>query len=170
MEEVEVRYDGRKAGTLTAEDDGLYTVVRAACRLPEGALYRLTLCGARGSLTLGVLEPEGGVQTLCRRMAQSRVRALGALKRGEAVCSFGLDGGAQWQRVSGAFFSDAGLQAALEACPGARWRGGEVRELALPFDPKRPFPLVTCFCLARVGEVDGEAAVFYRFRGDVPLL
>lgn len=168
--ELVVLYDGQRAGTLTLHFEGLYVRAEAACRLPSGALYRLTLCAAQGTLPLGVLEPENGVQTLRCRLPRERLRALGEPTRGEAMRSFYLDGAAHWQRVDGRFFADAQLQRALEACPDALWRGEGVRELALPYDAQRPFPLVQCFCLARVGELSGKPTVFYRFDAqDMPL-
>lgn len=163
-------YDGQQAGTLTLQSEGLYVSAEAVCRLPTGALYRLALFCAQGSVPLGVLEPEHGMQTLRCRLTRERLRALGELIQGTVMRSFYLDGAAHWQQVNGRFFADAQLQAALEACPGARWRGEGVRELALPYDAQRPFPLVQCFCLASVGELDGESVVFYRFDAqDMPL-
>lgn len=170
MQELAVMYDGRQAGALALQPEGLYVRVKAACRLPEGALYRLTLFGTRGTLPLGVLVPESDTLTLHRRLPREKWRALGEATRGEVTRSFYLDDASRWERVTGRFFADAQLQAALDTCPDARWRGEGVRELALPYDAQRPFPLVQCFCLARVGESDGKPTVFYRFDAqDMPL-
>lgn len=170
QQELAVMYDGQRVGTLTLRGEGLYVLAQSACSLPDGALYRLSLCGARGSVPLGVLEPQRGVYSLCCRLPHARLDALGALTQGSAVRSFFLDGAARWERVTQPFFADTLLQAALNACPGARWRGGDVRELALPYDACAPFPLVQCFCFARVGELDGRPTVFYRFDAqDLPV-
>lgn len=169
MREMPVEFDGRRVGTLTVHEEGLYLAVRAACSLPGGALYRLALCGAQGSLSLGVLEPQQGKHALRCRLPRARLDALGALTHGQAVRSFYLDAAARWERVTQPFFTDAQLQAALNACPGARCRGADTRELALPYAAQRPFPLVQCFCFARVGELDGAPCVFYRFVGDRPI-
>lgn len=163
-------YDGQRTGTLALRFEGLYVHAEAACHLPGGALYRLILHGTQGSIPLGVLEPECGTQLLHCRLPREKLRPLGELTQGEAVRSFYLDDAAHWKHVSGCFFSDAQLQAALSACPGACWRGEHVRELALPYDTQHPFPLVQCFCFATVGELDGESMVFYRFdTQDMPL-
>lgn len=170
MQELAVMYDGRRAGTLTLQGEGLYLRAEAACRLPEGALYRLALLGTRGSLPLGVLEPKHGLQTLHCRFPREKLGKLGEPTQGTVMRSFYLDDAARWARVTGRFFADAQLQAALDACPDALRRGENIRELALPYAERRPFPLVQCFCLARVGELDGKPTVFYRFDAqDMPL-
>lgn len=65
---------------------------------PRDGLYRAFLVGERGELPLGVMEPDHGTLTVCRRIYARDIAALGTLRRGEARLSFRF-GESAWQEV-----------------------------------------------------------------------
>ncbi len=73
--EYPIYENGKRRGTLTVSEDGLYTVFSAS--LPAGAgLYRLWLVGEDRNYCLGLLEPAGDSRVLNRRLSRSAVRNL----------------------------------------------------------------------------------------------
>ena len=142
MDKFPLTADGRPAGELTAQREGLYTWFSARCPLPEEGLWCAWVVGDRGELRLGVLEPEGKQGTIRRRFSGRLTAPLGRLLRGEI------------------------RPAVAKGAQGARTRqAGELRYLALPYDPAKPFPLTTLFCFARLRRIGGEDFVVYAFDG-----
>ena len=75
--EVPILIAGEKAGKLSMERDGLYTVFEA--RLPpDGALTRLWVAGNRQSGYLGLMEPRAEERYLCRRLTSAQLKQLPA--------------------------------------------------------------------------------------------
>ena len=67
--------DGLRAGTLTVTRQGLMTQFAARCEDP-GRLLRLSVYGGGREGYLGVMAPENGALTLCRRLSHSAMEAF----------------------------------------------------------------------------------------------
>ena len=171
MEKVKLYCAGRCLGSVLLRPEGGRTEVRAEMEDPGDGLYRAVLVGEAGEFPLGVLEPEGGRLTLCRRPYSRDVAAVGALVRGEARRSFRFreDGWLEAEEPA-ALFQGAFLRSRLAGIHRA-WRRQreDLLFLALPLEEGRPFPLEALFCLARVEQVEGQLCAVYAFRGEEPV-
>lgn len=172
MDKFPLLLDGRPAGELMTEREGLYTWFSARCPLPEG-LWCAWAVGDRGELRLGVLEPEGRQGSIRRRFSGQLTAPLGRLVRGEVRPAGvrepeGRESAADWKSVPdpAGLFRAPWLRQRLQGAKGvlAR-RSGEVRYLALPYDRRKPFPLTTLFCFARLREIGSSTYVVYAFDG-----
>lgn len=166
MDKFPLMLEGRPAGELTAEREGLYTWFSAHCPLPEG-LWCAWAVGDRGELRLGVLEPEGRQGAIRRRFSGRLTAPLGRLLRGE-VRPAGAGQPEVWEPAPAPerLFRAPWLCQRLKGVQRARTRrAGEVRYLALPYDRAKPFPLTTLFCFARLRSIDGDFYVVYAFDG-----
>ena len=169
MDKFPLLLDGVPSGELTAEREALYTWFTARCPLPaeEGALWCAWAVGDRGELRLGVLEPQGeggGPGMIRRRFSRQMTAPLGRVLRGEARPA-GQREPERWENAAAPerLFRAAWLRQRLRGVqPGlTRKTGDGVRELALPYDAKKPFPLTALFCFARVRSIgEGRWAVF----------
>lgn len=167
MDKFPLMLEGRPAGELTAEREGLYTWFSARCPLPEAGLWCAWAVGDRGELRLGVLEPEGSQGAIRRRFSGRLTAPLGRLLRGE-VRPAGAREPEVWEPAPAPeqLFRAPWLRQRLKGVQGARTRrAGETRYLALPYDKAKPFPLTTLFCFARVRGLGGGAYVVYAFDG-----
>ena len=73
MREYCVTNDGRVLGTVTVQEDGLYTLFCSVCTLEFGNIFRLRLCCGDVTMDLGVLTPENGIFRLQKRMPTKRI-------------------------------------------------------------------------------------------------
>lgn len=166
MDRFPLLLDGRPAGELTVEREGLYTCFSARCPLPEG-LWCAWAVGDRGELRLGVLEPEGRQGAIRRRFSRQLTAPLGRPLRGEARPA-GARGPEVWEPAPAPdqLFRAPWLRQRLKGVRGAlSRRAGETRYLALPYDKGKPFPLTTLFCFARLRSIGAGAYVVYAFDG-----
>lgn len=166
MDKYPLLLDGRSAGELSAEREGLYTWFSARCPLPEG-LWCAWAVGDRGELRLGVLEPDGTQGTIRRRFSGQLTAPLGRLLRGE-VRPAGAKQPEVWEPAPDLdrLFRAPWLRQRLKGVQGARTRrAGEIRYLALPYDKEKPFPLTTLFCFARLRRTGEGTYVVYAFDG-----
>nr|WP_325211514.1 hypothetical protein [uncultured Oscillibacter sp.] len=167
MDKFPLLLEGRPAGELTAEREGLYTWFSARCPLPEGSLWCAWAVGDRGELRLGVLEPEGTQGHIRRRFSGRLTAPLGRLLRGE-VRPAGAQQPEPWEPAPAPdrLFQAPWLRRRLTGMQGALLlRVGETRCLALPYDPAKPFPLTTLFCFARIRSIGGAAYAVFAFDG-----
>lgn len=177
MERLPLYCQGERRGEVTLTlwgTNGARTEITAAMDDPGDGLYRAFLLGERGELPLGVLVPDGGRLTVCRRLYNRDVTALGRIHRGEARRSFRFeDNGSSWRETCcpAQLFQSRFLQERLRS-QGCSWwrREGSLLLLALPLEADRPFPLETLFCLGRIERVEGRQCVVYAFREGEPVL
>lgn len=167
MDKFPLLLEGAPAGELITEREGLYTWFTARCPLRSG-LWCAWAVGEGGELRLGVLEPEGCQGAVLRRRFSGRLTApLGRLLRGEAR-PVGVREPEGWEPAPSpeGLFRAPWLRQRLKGAQGALTRrAGEVRYLALPYDKRRPFPLTTLFCFARLRQIGPSAYVVYAFDG-----
>ena len=154
MDKVPLLESGRQIGTLAAEASGLYTLFTAEGMLPDRELWCAWVVGDRGELRLGVLEPRGPRGIIRRKLSRRETDPLGRLLRGELRPA----GEPAWRPLT--------QQEAerLKDPAGALVREKEGHwELALPFDPKKPFPLTKLFCLGAIRQVGEKRCVVFWF-------
>lgn len=173
MDRFPVLRDGQSVGELTVEQEPNCTAYRLRCR-GEG-LCSAWVVGQSGELRLGVPEAEHGMLTLSRRFSRELTGPAGSVVRGELRSCVVETGGEEedWQSLGSPdrLFRSRFLQSQLRGVSGALTRRGKSRRfLALPFDPRRPFPLVPLFCFARILRIGGTAyAVFAFDREETPV-
>lgn len=152
MDKFPLLWAGKPVGELVTEREALYTWFTARCRLPEEGLWCAWAVGEQGELRLGVLEPVGERAEIRRRFSGQMTAPLGRLRQGELRPAGG--GGVPWEAEPAPerLFRTPWLRQQLQGAQGVltRREGEGRRALALPYDPKRPFPLVPLFCFARL--------------------
>lgn len=167
MDKFPLEWSGRSVGELSCERENLYTRFTAACRLPGEGLWCAWAVGERGELRLGVLEPGGEEASITRRFSGRMTQPLGRLLRGEIRPA--AEDGAAWEQTAAPeqLFRSPWLRRQLRGIRGALTRTREEgRELALPYDSRKPFPLAPMFCLARVRRIRESWYAVYRFDGE----
>lgn len=172
MDKFSLLWNGGAVGELTVEREALYTWFEARCRLPEEGLWCVWVVGGGGELRLGVLEPAGEQAVIRRRFSHRMTEPLGRLLHGEIRPAAGERREA-WTAAPNPekAFRSPWLQRRLRGLEGALLRQGEEeRRLALPYDKKKPFPLTTLFCFARIRRIgDRTYAVFAFDREEHPV-
>ena len=177
MERLPLYCQDQRRGEVTLSlwgPNGARTEIRTSMDDPGDGLYRAFLLGERGELPLGVLAPEDGRLTVCRRLYNRDVAALGKLLRGEARRSFRFEETGLWWRESccpAQLFHSRFLIDRIRPAGRGWWRReGSVLLLALPLEEGKPFPLEALFCLGRIQRVEGSRCVVYAFREEEPVL
>jgi len=163
MDRVPLLREGRDAGTLTVERDGLYDCFSVAARVPEG-LWCAWLVGERGESRLGVLEPRGNRSVIRRRLSGRMTEPLGVLLRGEVRPV--LRDAVSWEAVPepACLFRSDWLCRQLEPCRNGLFRRAEGRlQLALPYGAEQPFGLESLFCFARMRRIGGNPYAVFLF-------
>ena len=176
MERLPLYCQDQRRGEVTLSlwgPNGVRTEIRTSMDDPGDGLYRAFLLGERSELPLGVLAPEDGRLTVCRRLYNRDVAALGKLLRGEARRSFRFEEtGLCWRETCcpAQLFHSRFLIDRLRPAGRGWWRReGSVLLLALPLEEGRPFPLEALFCLGRIQRVEGSRCVVYAFREEEPV-
>ena len=68
---IPILYANKPVGTLSIEQDGLYTVYTGACAVPELRSLRLSVYGEDSEAYLGLMVPDGeGVLSLRKRLTR----------------------------------------------------------------------------------------------------
>lgn len=172
MDKFPLLRDGRPAGELIAEREALYTWFEARCPLPGEGLWCAWAVGDLGELRLGILEPVGDLASIRRRFSARLTDPLGRLQWGEIRPACPAETGA-WTPLTApeALFRAPGLRRELGRTPGVLIRDrGDRRDVAVPYDPARPFPLTSLFCFARICRIGGrDYAVFAFDREERPV-
>lgn len=163
MDKFPVLWGSGAVGEVTVQQEGLYTEFTVCCRFPEAGLWCVWMIGEFGELRLGVMESAGGCGTLRWQFSRQMTTRLGRLIRGE-LRPIGNTGKASWERIAepSELFQTTWLRQQLCGIGGAMFHR-ESRRLALPYDAKKPFPLLPLFCFARVCSMGGRLYVLYRF-------
>ena len=165
MDKFPLLRDGRPAGELIAEREALYTWFEARCPLPGEGLWCAWAVGDLGELRLGILEPVGDLASIRRRFSARLTDPLGRLQWGEIRPACPAETGA-WTPLTApeALFRTPGLRRELGRTPGVLIRDrGDRRDVAVPYDPARPFPLTGLFCFARICRIGGRNYAVFAF-------
>ena len=153
-------------GQLMLEQDG--GLVRCEAVRPEDGkgIYKVWLTGSGGRFLLGTLAPEGGVLRLCRRVSRDSLVRAGCwpVEGGQCVLAFSFDGQKPWMREpADRRMTDPVLRQSARGVSGLVRGDRDGFQLALPFDPARPFCLSPAFCFARVDRVEGRLCAIFSF-------
>lgn len=166
MDKFPLLWKNKTVGELTAEREALYTCFSARCTLPGEGIWCAWAVGDRGELRLGVLEPQAGAGAIRRRFSHRMTAPAGRLLRGEVRSVSRQEEALDWAPVSdgAALFRTPWLRERLQSTEGMLWRReGETLLLAVPYDPRRPLPLMPLFCFARPLRVRGERYLVFAF-------
>ncbi len=162
-----VLYQGDQAGSATLTHQGGRIQVEVSCRRDNRGLFRAYLLCERGEYPLGVLEPRGERMGLRRTVRTGELQALGTIWRGELRMSYAFSSQTQWQPLAAAgdfFQRDPLLSRMLAGTGEGLWRQERNgRQLALPYQADRPFPMVPLFCFAQIQTIGGQSYAVYRF-------
>ena len=161
--EYPVLLEGERVGAAAVEEEGERLAVTLRCREDGRGLFRGYLVCPGGEVPLGLLEPRGRELWLQRRLLREELRPLGRPVGVRLGMSYAFAG--EWQALQDpALFAAA---AGEELSGDLLWRqAGSLRQLALPYDPTRPFPLVRLFCFARILTIRGRRYAVYAFDGE----
>ena len=171
MDKFPLMQGGVSVGELITEQEALYTWFEARCRLPGEGLWCAWAVGDRGELRLGVLEPCGDRAAIRRRFSARLTGPVGRIQWGELRPAHPAEPG-DWLPAAGELFRSPWLREQLQNASGVLTRqAAGRRDVALPYDAGRPFPLPALFCLARVCRIGGRDYVVYAFdSGERPVL
>ena len=150
MDKFPLMQGGVSVGELITEQEALYTWFEARCRLPGEGLWCAWAVGDRGELRLGVLEPCGDRATIRRRFSARLTAPLGKLRQGEIRPAHPPEP-EDWTPLerSAVRLRSPWLREQLHLVSGVLVREEQGRrELAVPYDVGRPFPLTALFCFA----------------------
>ena len=168
MDKFPLMQGGVSVGELITEQEALYTWFEARCRLPGEGLWCAWAVGDRGELRLGVLEPCGDRATIRRRFSARLTAPLGKLRQGEIrpahppepedwtpLERWAVRPRSPWRREQ------------LHLVSGVLVREEQGRrELAVPYDVGRPFPLTALFCFAHIRRIHGRSYAIFAFNGE----
>ncbi len=166
MDKVPLMFEGRAVGELTAVREGLYTRYSAVCRLPGEGVWCAWVLGERGELRIGVLEPCGTEATISRRFSDRVTAPLGSLQSGELRPIGAGPASTDWKPIGRVedWFHTSWLCDQLRHYRGVlAVREGERCRVAIPYDPRQPFPIPSLFCFAHVIQAAGQRCVVYIF-------
>ena len=168
MDKFPLMQGGVSVGELITEQEALYTWFEARCRLPGEGLWCAWAVGDRGELRLGVLEPCGDRATIRRRFSARLTAPLGKLRQGEIRPAHPPEP-EDWTPLerSAVRLHSPWLREQLHLVPGVLVREEQGRrELAVPYDAGRPFPLTALFCFARIRRIHGRSYAVFAFDGE----
>ena len=164
MDKFPILWKEKPSGELIVEKDALYTWFTVRCRLPGEGLWCAWAIGSCGELRLGVLEPAGECAVIRRRFSDRMVAPLGVLMRGEVRPALGEEKKWESTREPERLFETIWLQSQLRGKTGILTRKNEQhRFIAVPYNKKNPFPLVTLFCFSKVQTITGKEYAIFAF-------
>lgn len=164
-------------GCLEIREEGAQVHLSVWRGMDGVGLYKAWLRGSGPDFLLGTLMPEGKYLKLQRTVSLDRLKQAGCwpIQSGKTAMSFHFTGSEnqgffsrwRWEHRPSSRFSDPALAESASAWGSMLLRDVDQGfQLAVPFDSRRPFPITTLFCLARIVQVDGQPHVVYTFNTD----
>ena len=155
--------DGKNVGEMTMRQDGQETVFFCRSSLPGEGLWSLWAVGEAGELRLGLPRTQGNCAVLEKRFSARMTAPVGKVLRGE-LRSPRQTPQLRWVKVKeGGCFHTPWLARQLRSWPGALWcAAGKERMIAVPYEPKQPFPLMPMFCFASLQCIDARTYLVVR--------
>ena len=161
-------------GSLEIQEQGSMVRLTACRALDTSALYKVWVYGREGEFLLGTLIPEGPQLNLRRTLSAETLKKAGCwpILGGRSAKYFNFTDAAakkkpspwRWEHRPACRLSDPVLQESASAWGSMLCRpDSRGFQLAIPFNPRRPFPLPPLFCLARLLPVDGQPHVVFSF-------
>ena len=167
MYRVPLLQDGNQVGEMTMRQEGQETVFCCRSRLSGEGLWSLWAVGDGGELRLGLPRMQGNYAVLEKRFSARMTEPVGKLLHGE-LRSPRQKQQLHWHTMQeGGTFHTAWLTRQLQNWPGALWcKSGKERMVAVPYDPRRPFPLMPMFCFASLQCIDAGTYLVVRLNGE----
>jgi len=167
MDKFPIFWKENSVGELTVDYQPPYTCFQAHCSLPEKGIWCVWAVGKQNELRLGLLEQGdvGNLAVMKRRFSNRMTDSIGSILRGEIrSINRGKEDG--WILVTALerHIHTLWICRQLHRYSGVLIRnenGG--KHLAIPYDKKRPFPLIPLFCFARVFEIRGTLYAVFSF-------
>lgn len=162
VEKYPVLAETRTVGELTVFQEGQDTIFQFSGLQQEG-LWSLWAVGAQGELRIGVPLQERAGLCISRRFSRRMTGQLGPLLRGELRPAGTKQ--AVWKicRLSAEVFHTPYLRHNLADRRLLLREGKGRREIAVPHEADRPFPLEAMFCFARSEWVEGQLCWVFAF-------
>lgn len=159
--------EGRQAGQIVLEKEGLFYILEAKCPEFSRNLYRAFAFTSDARLDLGIMIPENGDFHAKKRFSASQLTGLDphSIIGGEAVLETVLSREDYWTRTDrpGSLFAERELAECAKEIQYAYCCESEgVTQCAVPFSAAKRFPLVPIFCLARFDIVMGQECILYK--------
>lgn len=161
-------------GFLELWEQGMMVRLDAFRPMEQSALYKVWIRGSGGEFLLGTLIPEGGQLKLSRTLSVDTLKKAGCWPVTGGKCAkyfhFTDTGNTKkaahwhWDHHPNTRFTDPVLQESV-----ASWGSMLLRphnrgfQLAVPFNPRRPFPLTPLFCFAALQPVEGQPHLIFTF-------
>lgn len=157
MEKLPLLWKGKLWGELRICREGETCVFSGEFSLPGEGLWSVWILGARGEMRLGLPWACGTGWRIEKRFSRRMTDPLGDLFRGELRCPE-QQCGEDWRPLEeAAAFRTVWLERQLRSRAGVLWRGDAGGGwVAIPFDPKRPFPMMPMFCFASCCRIRGK--------------
>jgi hypothetical protein len=164
---VPLLQNGNDVGEMTMRQEGQETVFCCRSSLSGEGLWSLWAVGDRGELRLGMPRIEGNYVVLEKRFSLRMTEPVGRLLYGELRCPQ-QEESLCWNPIKeGNVFHTPWLARQLQNWPGVLWcKVGKDRMVAVPYDPKRPFPLMPMFCFASLQRIDACIYLVVRLNGE----
>lgn len=158
MDKYPLLWQGKAVGELTVRRDGEEYLFWGNCILPKEGLWSVWAVGTAGELRLGLPQLRGTRAVLEKRFSCRMTEPLGKLLHGELRLPQRQSGQEAWKPLrEGKHFRTAWLERQIWNWPGVLWHtDGSGRCVAVPYDPKRPFPLMPMICFASLRRICGK--------------
>lgn len=161
-------------GAVRVRQEGERAVCQAILGAREDGVYKAWLLGREGRALLGTLIPQGGALRLRRSVSLAQLKERGAWPPtgADIVMAFPFTekappAGFAWEERPSRLVAEPLLSHCLQTVGRCLTRKGpQGILLAIPFDPKAPFPIPPLFCLSRVERLEGTPYVLFRFSPD----
>lgn len=152
MDKFPLLWEGKPVGEMTTCQNGQETVFSLWCDLPKEGLWSLWVVGTHGELRLGMPQVQDERGRLEKRFSRRMTDPLGRLLRGELRSTERKCASVVWKPArEGSGFHTSWLARQLWNRPGVLWAGvGTGRLIAVPYEPKEPFPLMPMFCFVKL--------------------
>lgn len=161
-------------GSLEIREQGMMVQLNVCRSLETSALYKAWVHGSGGEFLLGTLIPEGQQLRLNRTLSIDTLKKAGCwpILGGRTAKHIHFSEPAnkpkkqawRWEHCPACRFSDPVLKESASNWGSMLFRSGSQGfQLAIPFNPRRPFPLAPAFCFAKLLPVDGQPHVVFSF-------
>ena len=155
--------NGKNVGEMMMRQEGQEMFFSCRSSLPGEGLWSLWAVGETGELRLGLPWTQGNCAVLEKRFSSRMTEPVGQLLRGE-LRSPQQTPQLRWFKVKeDCYFHTLWLARQLRSWPGALWCAvGKERMVAVPYEPKQPFPLMPMFCFASLQCIDARTYLVVR--------
>ena len=164
MDKFRILWNETDVGQLILEKENLYTWFHVQCHLPEKGLWCAWVIGEQGELRLGILEPEGERFVIRRRYSERLTSPLGNILNGEIRPAFCHE--ERWEAILEPYKQIHNPWLRQQLC---EIRGvlvcmeAEMLLVAVPYDRRSSFPLVSLFCFADIRTIRKQNYAVFAF-------